>query len=71
MFGDNNEHNIAHDENNQSQIREPKVTVKAVTLGMCASMGGMVFGYESGQISGGFILLIALLDHRVILCHNP
>jgi len=31
---------------------EPKLTVLAVLLGAIASMGGFIFGYESGQISG-------------------
>jgi MFS transporter, SP family, sugar:H+ symporter len=31
---------------------EPKLTLLAVLLGAIASMGGFIFGYESGQISG-------------------
>lgn len=31
---------------------EPKLTVLAALLGAIASMGGFIFGYESGQISG-------------------
>src|SRR5450756_1258158 len=31
---------------------EPRLTVLAVLLGAIASMGGFIFGYESGQISG-------------------
>lgn len=46
-----NPHNITHAEHH-NQVEEPKVTLKAICLGLLASMGGMVFGYESGQISG-------------------
>ena len=31
---------------------EARVTVIAVLLGAIASVGGFIFGYESGQISG-------------------
>jgi MFS transporter, SP family, sugar:H+ symporter len=31
---------------------EPMLTFLAVLLGAIASMGGFIFGYESGQISG-------------------
>jgi hypothetical protein len=36
----------------QTQQHEPKLTVLAILLGAIASMGGFIFGYESGQISG-------------------
>ena len=43
---------IQHHDNVSVQSEKPKVKVLAVFLGFIASMGGMVFGYESGQISG-------------------
>lgn len=33
-------------------IPKGKVTAKAVAMGMCASIGGFMFGYEAGQIGG-------------------
>jgi SP family sugar:H+ symporter-like MFS transporter len=36
----------------QQDGEKPKLTVLAVLLGAIASMGGFIFGYESGQISG-------------------
>jgi hypothetical protein len=35
-------------------LDEPKATWKAIILGVIASIGGFLFGYESGQISGKF-----------------
>jgi len=43
---------IQHHDHLTEEIEEPKVKMIAVLLGAIASMGGMVFGYESGQISG-------------------
>ncbi|KAL3420343.1 hexose transporter-like protein [Phlyctema vagabunda] len=44
---------VQHEDNVAAEREEkPKVTIIAVSLGVIASMGGMVFGYESGQISG-------------------
>jgi len=40
---------------------EPKVTFLAILLGAIASMGGFIFGYESGQISGMSSLLVDTL----------
>jgi MFS transporter, SP family, sugar:H+ symporter len=34
---------------------EQKVTFMAVYLGLVASIGGFMFGYVSGQISGFFV----------------
>lgn len=39
-------------QNQEQDFVQPTATFKAIALGLCASMGGMVFGYESGQISG-------------------
>jgi len=47
QHNDNVQHN-GHVEGEE----KPKVKLVAVLLGAIASMGGMVFGYESGQISG-------------------
>lgn len=57
---DNNNNHIAHYE-------QPKATFKAITLGICASMGGMVFGYESGQISGTWWFLIVRIPTLTIV----
>jgi len=46
------DHDIQHHDHVVEEIEKPKVKVIAVLLGAIASMGGMVFGYESGQISG-------------------
>ena len=35
-----------------SNIEERRVTSTAILLGAIASIGGFMFGYESGQISG-------------------
>ncbi|RDW80960.1 general substrate transporter-11 [Coleophoma crateriformis] len=45
---------IQHNDHAVSERNEiaARTTVIAVALGVIASMGGMVFGYESGQISG-------------------
>ena len=42
---------------NSDPIDEPtgRVPVLAVLLGAIASIGGFMFGYESGQISGAFL----------------
>ncbi|OAA70438.1 General substrate transporter [Cordyceps fumosorosea ARSEF 2679] len=40
---------------NQSVVQdEQKVTALAVAAGFCASLGGLIFGYVSGEISGFF-----------------
>ena len=43
---------------------EPNLTLIAFLLGAIASMGGFIFGYESGQISGTHLsfVLAALAD---------
>jgi hypothetical protein len=56
-----NDHNLVDHAEHNDQIESPKITLKAITLGLCASMGGMVFGYESGQISGTWCLFLHLL----------
>lgn len=38
--------------NPDALLEEAKVTGLALTLGAVSSMGGFMFGYESGQISG-------------------
>jgi len=43
---------IQHHDHVAVEAEKPKVKIIAVLLGAIASMGGMVFGYESGQISG-------------------
>jgi len=48
----------------QPAAYQAKVTTKAVTLGLMASMGGMIFGYESGQISG---MPSSLMSHSSLL----
>ena len=42
--------------NNESSqpIPEGKITLMAVAMGVCASIGGFLFGYEAGQIGGLF-----------------
>lgn len=54
---------IQHNDHAVSDRNEPaaRTTFIAVCLGVIASMGGMVFGYESGQISG---------MERTILCNG-
>lgn len=42
---------------------EGKVTVIAVLLGAIASVGGFIFGYESGQISGTYPSLFRPAEH--------
>ena len=39
---------VAHDEN----LKQQPVALFAVVLGAISSVGGFIFGYESGQISG-------------------
>ena len=46
--------NPAHAGNNELSASEQKVTFIAVFLGLVASIGGFMFGYTSGQISGYF-----------------
>jgi SP family sugar:H+ symporter-like MFS transporter len=46
--------NGAHAGNNELSASEQKVTFIAVFLGLVASIGGFMFGYTSGQISGYF-----------------
>jgi SP family sugar:H+ symporter-like MFS transporter len=45
----------SHVQGNASEpvVEESKVTLIALVLGAVSSMGGFMFGYESGQISGG------------------
>jgi SP family sugar:H+ symporter-like MFS transporter len=46
--------NPAHAGNNELSGSDQKVTFIAVFLGLVASIGGFMFGYTSGQISGYF-----------------
>jgi len=39
-------------------VKEPKATAKAWFLGAIASLGGFLFGYESGQISGKLLSIM-------------
>lgn len=45
---------IQHNSNvvSEAALKELPVTMKAVLLGAISSLGGFMFGYESGQISG-------------------
>lgn len=47
----------------QQDEEKPKLTVLAILLSAIASMGGFIFGYESGQISGtSYSSLVALTE---------
>jgi SP family sugar:H+ symporter-like MFS transporter len=46
--------NPAHAGNNELSADDQKITFIAVFLGLVASIGGFMFGYTSGQISGYF-----------------
>ena len=46
--------NPAHAGNNELSGDDQKITFIAVFLGLVASIGGFMFGYTSGQISGYF-----------------
>jgi|TARA_R110002003_G_scaffold562_7_gene20452 SP family sugar:H+ symporter-like MFS transporter len=41
-----------HSPEAEKHVHQGRVPVIAVVLGACASIGGFMFGYESGQISG-------------------
>jgi SP family sugar:H+ symporter-like MFS transporter len=45
----------------QQDGEKPRLTVLAVLLGAIASIGGFIFGYESGQISGMASVFLAAL----------
>ena len=47
------------DPHNHGNVEEPtgRVPVLAILLGAIASIGGFMFGYESGQISGKLLLV--------------
>lgn len=44
-------------------IPKGKVTLKAVAMGVCASIGGFMFGYEAGQIGGLFVHILLVPIH--------
>ena len=49
--------NPAHAGNNELSGSDQKITFIAVFLGLVASIGGFMFGYTSGQISGYFNMI--------------
>ncbi|KAK5119102.1 hypothetical protein LTR62_000313 [Meristemomyces frigidus] len=49
-------HNASMVEKTPSSGNEQKITFMAVYLGLVASIGGFMFGYVSGQISGFFLM---------------
>jgi hypothetical protein len=61
---------VAPKNSNKKGLEHHPVTVLATLLGSIASIGGFIFGYESGQISGMFLILLCFqrktnMDHRL------